>query len=335
MCKQWTGQAPVSYESSHAQERKRNSKQQYSSGYSLQRILALSRPKESKQIWLTSFGPNLRWGHQDMMWPLPKAALHKRPTQRLMELTKPKRNFQLNTLKVNRPEFVYSCGRNSQIWEVGRSALESRASERVLQLALPKNPPKEYKEDRLQHQYSCGRVSPIWNVPIRAQTCKERPRTAELAKSKRPHPEYVPNSEVMTTINPTALKAYCTMRVSDLARPKSRGERPFIDSRSPEESIWKVSMPARSATASPRVMEMAKFKGYADGYVANRSVQWPVSRATRRALATPRQEQLSAPIVRASMDHVQFNPDAFLVSEAAKKARCTPRLEELSHPIQR
>lgn len=45
--------------------------------------------------------------------------------------------------------------------------------------------------------------------------------------------------------------------------------------------------------------------------------------------------ELATPIVRDTMDHVQFNPDAFKVSEAAKKARVTARIEELSQPIRR
>ena len=35
------------------------------------------------------------------------------------------------------------------------------------------------------------------------------------------------------------------------------------------------------------------------------------------------------------MDHLQFNPEAFLVSPRAMKARCTPRIEELAQPIKR
>nr|XP_009861409.1 testicular haploid expressed gene protein-like isoform X1 [Ciona intestinalis] len=304
-------------------------------GYSRQRILSLSKAKESKQVWLTSFGPKLYWGDQDMMWPISPQTLNARPTQRLMQLAASKRNFQFGTKQVNRPEFVYSCGRNSQIWEVNKSAMKATASDRSATLAQPKQAPPQYQEHRHNHQYSCGRVSPIWKVDQAALRCPSRPRTAQLAKPKQPHLLYVPNSEVETLIKPTALTGSCPERVSDLARPKSRGDGPFIDSRSPEDTIWKVQGAARAATASPRLLELSKCKGFADGYQSNRSVQWAVSRAAKKALAAERTSQLAAPIIRASMDHVQFNPDAFLVSPLAMKARCTPRLEELSHPIQR
>ena len=45
--------------------------------------------------------------------------------------------------------------------------------------------------------------------------------------------------------------------------------------------------------------------------------------------------ELASPIVRDTMDHVQFNPEAFNVSPAAKKAKASSRIEELAQPIQR
>ena len=46
-------------------------------------------------------------------------------------------------------------------------------------------------------------------------------------------------------------------------------------------------------------------------------------------------EELSKPIMRETMDHVQFDPDVFNVSETAKKAKASKRIEELAQPIQR
>jgi len=45
-------------------------------------------------------------------------------------------------------------------------------------------------------------------------------------------------------------------------------------------------------------MELAKHKGFAEGYVANRGVEWSISRSARRAIATPRVEKLAIPITR-------------------------------------
>ena len=51
--------------------------------------------------------------------------------------------------------------------------------------------------------------------------------------------------------------------------------------------------------------------------------------------AVYRMEELAKPIVRDTMDHVQFNPDAFNVSAAAKKAKASERIEQLAQPITR
>ena len=48
-----------------------------------------------------------------------------------------------------------------------------------------------------------------------------------------------------------------------------------------------------------------------------------------------RMNELARPIIRDTMDHVQFNPDAFTVSEMAKKAVASARIEELAQPIRR
>lgn len=90
-----------------------------------------------------------------------------------------------------------------------------------------------------------------------------------------------------------------------------------------------------NATASTRCMELAKPKNMAEGYQSHREVEWAVTRAAKRAVPTVRINEISEPIVRASMDHVQFNPDAFLVKQSALKGIIPPRIQELSQPIQR
>ena len=45
--------------------------------------------------------------------------------------------------------------------------------------------------------------------------------------------------------------------------------------------------------------------------------------------------ELATPIIRETMDLVQFNPEAFFVSETAKKAKASARIQELAQPIVR
>ena len=49
-------------------------------------------------------------------------------------------------------------------------------------------------------------------------------------------------------------------------------------------------------------------------------------------LCAYRLEELAKPMVRESMDIVQFNPAAFEISKAAMKAIATPRIKELAKP---
>lgn len=72
-----------------------------------------------------------------------------------------------------------------------------------------------------------------------------------------------------------------------------------------------------------------------EGYRPIRDGEWRVSRSALKATATERLKELSAPIVRDTMDHVQFNPLAFTVKESALKGRVPARINELAVPVVR
>ncbi|XP_071480578.1 sperm microtubule associated protein 2-like [Diadema antillarum] len=293
-----------------------------------ERYLYLSEPKHSKAIWLTSFGPKLEWGNQDTMWPVSRAAMSATPTPRTEELSSPKKNFR-STADGEKRIHVFSCGRNSVIWEVSPLAMKTSPTERLDYLSNYKRLPATFMEDRPRHAFSCGRESPIWYVSDPAKKALDRERLEYLARAKTPHKDYAVPRQVQSIVAPTARTARASSRIEQLSRPKSRPDGPF------REPKWPVSDVAKSANASPRQLELAKPKNVADGYQADRPVQWSITRAARRAAATSRTNELSMPIMRATMDHVQFNPDAFIVSEAAKKARCPARIEELAQPLTR
>jgi hypothetical protein len=74
----------------------------------------------------------------------------------------------------------------------------------------------------------------------------------------------------------------------------------------------------------------------ADGYIPNREEAIStVSRGAKRAIASGRVNELAVPIIRATMDNVQFDPDAFVVPRTALTGVCSKRVEELAQPIQR
>lgn len=92
---------------------------------------------------------------------------------------------------------------------------------------------------------------------------------------------------------------------------------------------------AKNASASTRCLELARPKGVVDGYQLPRDVEWTVPKAAKRAVTTTRIEELAKPLIRASMDHVQFNPDAFLVKPFALKGSFPSRIDRLAKPIER
>lgn len=111
------------------------------------------------------------------------------------------------------------------------------------------------------------------------------------------------------------------------------------------------------AVPSERVTQLGQPRKYTEGYQPSREVIWRVSSGALNAVpstrygcllvthsspslltinpSTLRMCDLSKPIVRETMDSVQFNPDAFTVSEKARKAKASPRIEELAQPIKR
>ena len=181
-----------------------------------------------------------------------------------------------------------------------------------------------------QFYYSCGRSSGIWNTSPGALKCGDRPRTASLAVPKSPHPSYLPGRPTIQTVVPESAKTYqATGRIDSLATPKKRLDGPFRDPQ------WEVSKASMQAVPTDRVMDLAKSKKLADGYQPCKSALWKVSTGAKNAVASTRMEELSKPIIRETMDHVQFDPDAFMVSQAAKKYKPTPRIEELAKPIER
>ena len=175
--------------------------------------------------------------------------------------------------------------------------------------------------------YSCGRCSTLWGVSVAAMKCGDRPRTSSLAIPKSFHPQYEPSHPIIRIIT-NGIKTYqATPHIESLSTPKKRMGGPF---RNP---IWVVSKDTMQASPSPRVVELAKHKRLVEGYRSSRSPIWRVSSAAKKAVPSNRMTELSRPIVRETMDLVQFNPDAFFVSKTAKKAKASGRIQELAQPI--
>lgn len=293
------------------------------------RFHGLALPKQSKSAWETSFWPELRWGNQDPIRPISRYALIANPSERITKLALQKANFRDEQNHI--PQHAFSCGRSSPIWKVTQSSLMARPTDHVLKLAKHKEPPNEFvnKMDRPIYAFSCGRSSPIWEVKVGSNKTIERPSTTQLSRAKATHADYKPPRQVQSAVTQSSKNYVVSEGISQLCKAKYRYPEQI---RSPE---WEVSSSAKTTNASNKVVELSKAKGVVDGYQAPRDVKWPVSQASLSTMASPRIQELSKPIKRETMDHVQFNPDAFIVTQNALKAKASKRLEELSEPLER
>lgn len=151
----------------------------------------------------------------------------------------------------------------------------------------------------------------------------------QLAGSKRPDPRYQPERSCIWPVSTAAQRTSPSPRVEMLARPKTRQDRLH------REPMWRVSSAAMRTVATSRVQELAKPKQTVEGYEHCKEIAQPLPRSVLRATATERIKTLSKPNIRETMDHVQFNPDAFKVSEAALKGRIPDRIADLAQPLTR
>lgn len=317
-------------------------------GFSRKRIEQLAAHKQSKQDPLTSFeSSQLRWGDKDSMWIVSEASKKVVPSKRTQQLSQFKRDFKDHTNEVHL--YTYSCGRSSPLQNIKKGGVRKGATkQRLNKLAEPKRLPKINQTNSNGSEmwtYSCGRESPIWHV---RRPTKDRPSEADqrLALPKINHKDFVMNRELRKDgrLPQQWFKKFlakgdsiCTERLDSLAEAKKHkgSETNYIDCRQPEKCIRPVNRAATKAVSSDRVEELAMphEKRYA-GYVPDQ-FEWPVSRSALRYSASNRTKQLAVAVVRPSMEHTQYDPDAFFVKTAAKKAKCSQRLEQMAIPIQR
>ena len=140
--------------------------------------------------------------------------------------------------------------------------------------------------------------------------------------------------QVQTIVSQAARGAKCTQRVKHLSIPKKSFLKSwyFIDSRLPEEPITKISASAKKCTATPRIESLSTAKLFHREFRAPNLRFWNVRRSAMAITCPERSSELAKPITRSSIDHVNYNPHAFVVTAAAKTAVCSPRVDELSIP---
>lgn len=169
------------------------------------------------------------------IWQVPKAALMRRPSQRLSALALPK-PFHPQWMAMRSPFSV-----------VPDSAMNVQPTKRLEQLCQPKAyAPLPIKSDS---DWDWG----DWalTVPKAAASHVASARLEQLAEPKPSSSNYVGNRSVIWPVAPAAMRVQATTRVQQLARPKTRQA---LDQ---DYDPYKVSFAARMAVPSPRVVDLA------------------------------------------------------------------------------
>nr|XP_026242912.1 testicular haploid expressed gene protein-like [Urocitellus parryii] len=284
------------------------------------RIQDLSEPKKQ---WGTP-DRKLFWGNQDPICPIRETALKTQPSKRLKDLAHPKPVSKHYV--PNRPQYYYSCGRESVIWKIPPSALFTQPSKRTQKLAQP---------NRFKRQSLLSRSTHDNVVRSSFQIPDPSPRILRLSIAKGIDPNYVPPKEVKTKISVSTLGAIATPRIIDLAHPKIKLDGLCYERQRSEMPIRPVSPAAMFAIPSSRTLDLAKFKPVHQDYLPARDAQWPVSHAATHSQISARIQELANPSSRAPMHVLFYDPNAFKVKPAALKAQCSSRIQELAEPVVR
>ena len=129
---------------------------------------------------------------------------------------------------------------------VREEAKKALASGRLEQLAQPKG----YKTIKEEKFWDWGDQFSTTVAPA-ALNAKCSTRIEVLAESKQPNPQFFGEKSIQWPVSRNAMKAIATLRVQQLARPKSRGT--INDDYDP----YRVTIGAKNARPTPRIDELA------------------------------------------------------------------------------
>ncbi|XP_072025639.1 LOW QUALITY PROTEIN: sperm microtubule associated protein 2-like [Amphiura filiformis] len=172
--------------------------------------------------------------------------------------------------------------RPTPIWKVSQAAQKAEASQRVVDLAGHKNCHRDYVPDRAvrtkvsdaaktascssrieqlakEKTFSALPVKESWEfdcyvwdpeISKSAKNARCSDRLDNLAEQKRYHRSFQVARPVMWSVDDSSLKAIASLRIQQLARPKSRSKYETFDP-------YKVSNGALHARPTPRVDELS------------------------------------------------------------------------------
>ncbi|XP_029900742.1 testicular haploid expressed gene protein-like [Myripristis murdjan] len=171
------------------------------------------------------------------------------------------------------------------------------------------------------------RVSPTWEVNQCALRAIPSERLCCLAQPRLPVADWQPSRPLPAALSPAVRSVVASPRICELAQPKRRLG---LHGSTHESKTAPVS--CKPCKASAHIELLATPKHDHPNYLGERSMSWSVSMAARNAVASERILELSHPKQRKALFE-GYNP--YIVSRAARSASPSPRLQELSLPLPR
>ncbi|XP_069042078.1 sperm microtubule associated protein 2 [Lepisosteus oculatus] len=182
---------------------------------------------------------------------------------------------------------------------------------------------------RLNSSFQEDRPSPVWTVSTAALRALPSERLQVLARPQAPSLHWMPDRPLVSEVSEAVLRAVPSARVCQLAQPKRLAPLWASAETSGDPSL---SEAPRCAGVSPRIDLLATPKAEHRLYRPDRDVAWPVPRSARAAVASDRLLVLAKPRARRALSD---GCDPYRVSSPARRAQATPRTLELSAPLAR
>ncbi|XP_028714442.1 testicular haploid expressed gene protein isoform X1 [Peromyscus leucopus] len=186
-------------------------------------------------------------------------------------------------------------------------------SHRVEELSRPKRFYLEY--------YNNNRTTPIWPIPRSTLEYQPSNRLKQLAIPKVRNNIWSINMSEISQVSRAAQMAVPTPRTLHLAKPRPPAT--LLEEWDP------MPKPKPHVSDYNRLLQLATPKAMSEKCVPDRSPQWEVLEATKRAVASSRIISLAQPRIRKDLNE-GYNP--YYISPASLVAQASPRIYELATP---
>ncbi|XP_021030424.1 testicular haploid expressed gene protein isoform X1 [Mus caroli] len=255
----------------------------------------------------------------------------KKRSRRLLELAKPKTNWQCLRDRTGRccKGYAWISPRKTNLqfclywpsvyWterfieDTTLTITVPVVSQRMEELSRPKRFYQEY--------YNNNRTTPIWSIPRSTLEYQASNRLKQLATPKVRNNIWSINMSEVSQVSRAAQMAVPTPRTLRLAKPRPPAT--LLEEWDP------MPKPKPYVSDYNRLLQLATPKALSEKCVPDRSPQWEVLDVTKNAVASSRIISLAQPKIRKDLNE-GYNP--YYISPASLVAQASPRIYELATP---